>query len=266
MTIERTRRLEDFVGRIVLMALQGLALTMFSPVAQANPIPSRVPIHGAQGTEAVQVLQVVAVLLPGGIPAHSVHFRYRFTALAAVHIQNLGLAPSEGQFRFLTADDRLVFRDATTKSTLAEIPLVETLITASKPPLQDIAPESEFPEAFRVYQWRGVTHLSVRANAVLNRHFKYKTSQKDGRTVLVTTFTPINANIGNPAILGRIALILSFPFNESGDACDLRVQSLVQEGRVLSDEFRSTSNFALIRAGDKFVESLVASMRREGST
>lgn len=82
---------------------------------------------------------------------------------------------------------------------------------------------------------------------------------------MVTTFAPLEAPGARRGSIGQIAVLLSFPYNLEGDSYYFHIQALVREGRTHSDEFRLTSNEALIRAGDEFVEQLVGELVQKGS-
>jgi hypothetical protein len=62
-------------------------------------------------------------------------------------------------------------------------------------------------------------------------------------------------------VLGQVALLISFPDDAATKNYSFHVQSLVKEGRMLSDEFRQTSNVTIVRSADAFVDSLIKEMK-----
>jgi hypothetical protein len=212
----------------------------------------------------VNVKRVVKVFITKTTPAYSIEFEYKFPDRTKVHIQNIGIASASGHFNYLTTDDSLMFRDADSGAMLTNIRLRETITSAAKPPLNEIANETDFPAAYRSYRWQGHEGLPLRANSVLGKYFRYRPSERDGRTFIMTTFSPLEVRGVREGILGQIAVLVSFPYDAATDTFDFHVQSLVREGRTHSDEFRPTSNPMLIRAADAFIDNLVAEIQRGG--
>ena len=58
-------------------------------------------------------------------------------------------------------------------------------------------------------------------------------------------------------MIGQIALQFSFPFDPTTQTFSLHVQSVVREGRELSDEFKPAFTPALLKEADKFISRVV---------
>ena len=84
--------------------------------------------------------------------------------------------------------------------------------------------------------------MLLRANSVLGRYFRYRPFERDGRTFIVTTYSPLEIRGVREGVLGQVALLVSYPYDATTGVYDFHVQSLVREGRTHSDEFRLTSD------------------------
>jgi len=91
----------------------------------------------------VAVGSFVGVFIGKGAPAHSIAYEYEFPGRAFVHVNGLGTVPGRGSYRYLTLEKTLEFRDPATGEVLRQVPLVETVIVAAKPPLTEVA--TQFP-------------------------------------------------------------------------------------------------------------------------
>jgi hypothetical protein len=109
-----------------------------------------------------------------------------------------------------------------------------------------------------------VSPFKERANTVLGEYFHYLPRINNDVTFLATTFAPIPLQGVANGVLGQIALLFSFPYDVAASQYAFRVQSLVREGRALSDQFRATTNTAILSSGDRFVDKLVGEMKSIG--
>jgi len=207
----------------------------------------------------INVSRIVKVFISPTTPAYSITYEYRYPDHTSVHIANFGVAPASGKFNYLTTDQSLTIYGEG-GHLLTSVPIRETIISAAKPPLNEIANETEFPSAHRAFPWRDRATFLARANSVLGRYFRYRPSERDGKTFIITTFAPLEVPSARRGIIGQIAVLLSFPYNPEGDSYYFRVQSLIREGRTHSDEFHLTSDAGLTRAGAEFVDQLVTEL------
>ncbi len=253
--ISRRKKLADFL-LVALCCLTAAGANQGAGLTE--------PDRGTNLDNRVDVKHVVKVLITRLTPAYSIEYGYRFPGRTRVRIQNVGLASASGHFRYLTTDESLVFRDADLGTVLADVPLHATITPAAKPPLNEIANETDFPAAYRAFRWRGREGLLLRANSVLGRYFRYRPFERDGRTFIVTTYSPLEIRGVREGVLGRVALLVSYPYDAATGVYDFHVQSLVREGRTHSDEFRLTSDPALIQAADAFVDNLTAEILQGG--
>jgi hypothetical protein len=105
--------------------------------------------------------------------------------------------------------------------------------------------------------------LQERAEAVLNKYFHYSPNPECRKEVaeLTTTFTPLELKNVGPGVRARVALLISYPCSPQGGKYSFQIKSLVMEGRTHSDDFRSTSDPAIVRSADSFVQLLIAEMK-----
>ena len=228
-------------------------------VLMAAAIAMSASSEAVVAADRLDLKRAVRVKLSKVTPALSVDYEYSFPGRTRVHIRNFGIAPASGRFSYVTTDDALVIEDADSGRLLASVRLRETITVAARPPVTEIANETDFPPGFRSYRWRSSQPLSDRANAVLGKYFRYRPFEQDGHTFLVTTFTELR---GLPeGIVGVIALLVSFPYDAATGTYDFHIQPLVREGRSHSDELRATTNPVVAHAADAFVDRIVAEIQ-----
>lgn len=216
----------------------------------------------APNTAKVDLTSVVKVLLAKDAPGFSIAYDYNFPQRSSVYLKGLGMVPASGSFRYLTTDTNVEFRDAPGGAILASVPLQETVVVASKPPLLLTPQNGEFPDSAQTFIWDSSNPLQERAEAVLNKYFHY-TPSTDCREMayLRTTFTPLDLKDVGPGVKAEVALLISYPCTPSGGKYPFQIKSLVMEGRSHSDDFRVTSDPSIVRSADGFVESLIAEMK-----
>ena len=146
------------------------------------------------------------------------------------------------------------------------MPLTPTLVVAAKPPLNEIPGENQFTGGFRAFPWGLPASLQERADAVLGKYFHYLPLQNKDVTHLTTTFTPLQLSkkLSDSGVLAQVSLLITFPFNPAANKYEFHVQSLVKEGRALSDDLRATNNSEIVQAADSFVDGLVQEMKSQG--
>jgi hypothetical protein len=209
----------------------------------------------------VDVKSVVKIFIAKDTPGYSIVYDYEFPQRSSVFVEHLGTVPAKGSFRYISTDKQLEFRDGPGGDVLATVPLQETVIVAAKPPLMEVPDESQFPAAFRELIWDSSNSLHERANTVLGKFFRYDPRNDKGVVYLRTTFTPLPLGSVPDGVTAQVALLLSFIDRPEAGKYSFRIQSLVREGRTHSDEFRPTSNPAVIRSADLFVNTLIAEMK-----
>jgi len=215
----------------------------------------------AQSSSGIKVKSVVKVLLAKDTAGYSVAYDYDFPQQRAVFIKGVGTVAAKGAFSYLCRDNRLEVRDPDTGSVLLQTELSETVVAAARPPLNEIPSETEFPREFQSFPWDSPKSLPERSNAVLNKYFRYLPREDKGTTYLITTFTPLPLQDAPAGTKARLALLLSFPYEASAAGYTFHVQSLVKEGRDLSDNFRPPTSKNIVPAADTFVRSLIGEMK-----
>jgi hypothetical protein len=233
--------------------------------AQNTPVSSiTVSTNNATGPRVyVQVDSVSKVFIAKDSPAYLISYNYAFGYYSTVYLQGLGAVPAKGSFVHLVKDLQLDFRDSLDGPRIVTVPLQPTVIVAAKPPLNEVPGENQFPSSYRSFTWGLPISLQERANVVLGHYFHYLPHENDKLTYLATTYTPlsINKKLSDSGVLAQVALLLSFPYDPETGKYSFHVQSLVKEGRALSDTFQSTNNPDIVRAADGFVDKLVAEMK-----
>jgi hypothetical protein len=209
----------------------------------------------------IDIKSVVKVLTGKDTLGYSIAYEYEFPQRASVYIEHLGTVPAKGHFRYISMDKQLEFREGPKGNTLATVPLQETIIVAAKPPLMEMPDESEFPEALQEPTWDSPNPLHERANEVLGKYFHYHPRSDKGVVYLRTTFTPLPLIGVRQGVTAKLALLLVFPDHPEPGKYSFSVKSLVREGRTHSDEFRPTTDTAVMGSANLFVSKLVAEMK-----
>lgn len=211
----------------------------------------------AQGNNNVQVISAVKVMVAKTTPALRVAYRYEFRGRQTVYIKGLGVVPSRGEYEYLTREASLQVRDSPDGMVVAEVPIKETVVVAAKAPLNYVPPQRDFPAAFRSEVWGSSAPLQDRVNTVLRKYFSYMPSDENNVSYVATTFTPLQVEKLPPGATAQMALLISFPHDAAVNRYSFRVHSLVEEGRLLSDDTRPTSNPNIQQAADRFVDQLI---------
>ena len=215
----------------------------------------------AESLQGVHIRSVVKVFLKDGTPGYSVAYDYNFPERDSVYIKDLGIVPAKGSFHYVSEESQLEVRENADGKILVQLPLKETVIVASKPPVLGVPDEDAFPDVYQSYMWDSSRSLQERANYVLNKAFRYHPHFEKGVTQLKTTFTPLPESMLAAGTTAQVALLLSFPFDPQSGKYSLHVQSLVMEGRTHSDRYELTSNPAILHSADDFVRGLIAEMK-----
>lgn len=238
-----------------------LIITSAWVVSGLGQVPQPLPSANSIGSR-VKVETVTKIFTGKDTPAYLVGFSYDFGNARQIHIEGLGVVAGKGNFQYITTNQELEFRDASNDALLERVPLREKTVIAARPPLNEIPPEDQF-SAYRSFIWEQGVPLQERANAVLGRYFNYRTYEKDKLTHLATTYTqlPLSKKLTDNGIQAQIALLLSFPYDPATGKYSFRVQPLAKEGRLLSDDLRSTSNAEIVEAGNAFVDKIVKEMK-----
>lgn len=242
-----------------------IAASMPVAFAQSHP-PEAVSVaaNNASGLGVkVQVDSVSKIFVAKDIPAYLISYKYEFSNRPTVYLRGFGTLPAKGTFVHLIKDLQLDFRDSVDGPQLVTVPLKPTVIVAAKPPLNEVPGENQFPSGYRSFTWDQLISLQERANAVLGQYFHYLPHENNKLTYLATTYTPLSLDkkLADNGVLAQLALLLSFPYDPATGRYSFHVQSIVQEGRALSDRFESTGNSAIVKAADAFVDKLVAEMK-----
>lgn len=213
----------------------------------------------------VKVETVNKVRIATNSSAYLISFKYDFGKRSPVYIKGLGIVPSKGEYHYISQEQELEFLDPTDNSLLVRVPARETAVVAATPPLNEIPNEHEFPSAFRSFLWDTPASLLERADETLGKYFNYLPHENNRVTYLTTTYTPLTLDkrLIDRGILAQIALLISFPYDPATGHYSFRVQSLVKEGRPLSDDLRPTKSDDILKAAAGFVDRLVVEMKEQ---
>ena len=220
-------------------------------------------MRGANAQEVSQnvtIKQAVAIFVAPDRRALSIEYDYSFPDRDMVRITDIGIVPAKGSFKYITENSSLVFSDTKDARPILTVQLRETAQVAAKPPLDKIPDEGKFSMAGREFRWGSKDSLQLALNTILSKHVEYRPSEVDGVTQFVTTFAPITASDGNNQLIGQVAMLLSFPYDKDTTGFMIRVRTLVQEGRRKSDKFENTSNPAILKAANDFVDKIMAEL------
>lgn len=212
--------------------------------------------------ERVKLNSSTKILTGKDSAAYLVDFSYAFDG-PAIRIDGLGTVPAKGTYQFVSGMREIRFSDPATGAVLEKLPLRETTVTAAKPPLDEIPPETQFPHGFRAYTWELPASLPERANAVLKKYFLYSPHELNNLTYLATTYTPLplTRELSDRGILAQVALLFSFPYDPAAGKYAFHIQCAAREGRALSDDLRPTANAEILQRANSFVDQLVAEMK-----
>jgi hypothetical protein len=214
----------------------------------------------------IELKKVARVLVSPAKPAYSVDYSYDFADRGSVYILDLGTVPGRGRFRYITSADRIEVRETANGGVLVTKPLKETLELASKPPLLQLPDEALFPNAHQTYVWESQSPLLERTDAVLAKYFHYDPRDDKGIVYIRTTFTPLPLQNVPAGVIAQVALLISFSDDGKSDRHGFQVHTLVREGRSHSDDFRPTTNSAIVTSAEAFVRNLVAELKSPEET
>jgi hypothetical protein len=249
------------VRRVFILSIA--ALLFIVPKTSSQNATKGVP-ENTNSSGTVKIKNCAKVFVAPDKTGLSVSYDYAFPGRSTVRISGLGEVPATGSFHYITLGKQLEFKDSTSGMLLARTPLVETVIVAAKPPLNQIPNDGDFQTAFRSFTWVSSQNLQERTDAVLSRYFRYLPREDHGTTFIATTFTQLQLEGSPHGVLGQVALLISFPYETIPGKYSFHIQTAIREGRSLSDEYRVTGDPTIIRAADSFVDGLVVEMRGSG--
>lgn len=203
------------------------------------------------------VKQAVTVRVAPDRKALYVEYEYKFEGRDTVHISGLGEVPAQGSFKYITEAGELVFADASNMKTLSTLKLKETVAVAAKSPLNKVPANEEFDPAIRTFSWTSRESFQSHAGTVLGKYVSYAPREVGGVTEFATTFAPITATVDGQNVPGRVAMLLSFPYDKNPAGFAVRVRILAQEGRLKSDDFRNTGDQAILKSANEFVDKVM---------
>jgi hypothetical protein len=218
------------------------------------------PGADAQVSQNVTIKEAVAVFVAPDRRALSIEYDYSFPDRDMVRITDIGTVPAKGSFKYITENSSLVFSDAKDARPILTVPLRETAQVAAKPPQDKVPDEDKFSTAGRAFRWQSTSSLQIKLNTILTKRVEYRPSEVDGVTQFITTFAPITASEGNNQLIGQVAMLVSFPYDKDATGFLIRVRTLVQEGRRKSDKFKNTSNPAMVKAANDWVDKVMAEL------
>jgi hypothetical protein len=225
---------------------------------------SALSASGAGESSGVTIQHAVAVRVASEKRALEISYQYLFPGRETVHIKGFGTVPGKGSFAYITESPSLVFEEMPNGAVLATVDLKETVAVAAKPPLNEIPNENEFDPAFRAFPWETKNSLAGRANVVLGKYFAYQPREIDNVTEFLTTFAPLDKTVDGQRIIGRVAMLLAFPYDKTrAGSFTMRVRTLVQEGRLRSDVYKKASDQVVLRAATEFVDKVMSEIASE---
>ena len=223
------------------------------------------PANKSGASHTVKIDSVSKILISKDSPAFLISYSYDFGNRPAVYINGIGTVAPKGEFHYISQTHELEFRDSDDGKTLDRVPLVETIVVADTPPMNEVPSENQFPSDYRAFTWDLRAPLQERANLVLGKYFNYLPRDHGKVIYLATTYAPL---VLEPRVskskTALIALLLSFPFDAVTGKYSFHIQSLVKEGRQRSDVTRSTNDLDILNAAKVFVDSLVSQLRAGG--
>ncbi len=214
-------------------------------------------------SKSVKVDTVSKILISKDNPAYLISYSYDFGSRPDVYIKGIGTVAPKGEYHYISQKQELEFRDPANDSVLARVPLVETTIVADTPPMNEVPSENQFPADYRAFTWELGTSLQERANSVLGQYFNYLPHEHGKVTFLATTYTPLTLErkLSTKGVTALIALLVSFPFDPTTGKYSFHIQSLVKEGRALTDITKPTSDPEILNTAKLFVDTLVSQMK-----
>ena len=123
----------------------------------------------------------------------------------------------------------------------------------------------DFPPGIKVYDWNTAKSLQQSANRILRKYFEIREYEQQNINFIATTFAELDSSKLPKGVTGRVALQLSFPFDPSTQTFSLHVQSIVQEGRELSEDFRPAESPIVVQEAGRFVDFLVSEIKAGGN-
>lgn len=215
--------------------------------------------------EAIKVKDVYEAVTKLGEKIYMVDFGYQFKDVSTVYIEELGSVPRQGELKYLTYEPQIEFRESSLGNTLASYSLEPMMAVVASPIVIDIPQEAEFPEESLYGSWESVSSVfpSV-ALEILND--KFESGIIPYNRFQIHYFRTSYADLYDlPAKLyGKIAVLLSYPYQEKDGGSLFRIQSKALEKRRKSGEWREILSNETIKSKNIFLKGLKVELEKKG--
>jgi hypothetical protein len=191
---------------------------------------------------------------------YAITFSYDFKGRKSINIKGLGQAPPKGQFSYLSTEDHLEFQDTVGRAVVT-VPLKVT--KAPEGGSTDMPTESDFKPFFLSESRPDATGFHLRAQSVLNSLFPsgYAVRQSGGISYYMTTYRPLEGLPEN--LRGQVAVMISHPYDASGDRFNFRVQFVARQKPKKSGEWQYELPDDTRRMVEELVKRLTADLRAQ---
>lgn len=219
----------------------------------------------AHGSNFDIVADRVIRMPSGGKSIYSVSYHYDFRNLRSIFIDDVGAMPPNGKMSYLTAANHIVFRSlGSNGAVVADLPLEETVHLASVAPMAPIAQlprQADFPPQF-VTRSTSSPAPAFRSSVynILGKYFECMPLDDGSHSLVWTTYAPLQLKQAPKNVLGKIAVLVSFPFDPASGGFAFRIHALALEGRSQSDEWREPQTQAVLDAAKSFVDQLAGEL------
>lgn len=246
-------RIRLLLGRSAVVA----ALVGVGAVAHSGVFDNKAREFGKQ----IDVKRVARVRIAERVPAYSVEIQYAFADHQTVELSPLGTVPADGSFHFISTEPELVFREKPGGAILMRVVLEETVRVAERPPIYPVPEERLFPPGYISFSWQDAKSLLRRADTVLTRHFQYLPRKVGGRDAIFTTFADLPDQRLPKGKAGRVALLISYPYDLQSDHFEVRVRSLVVDGEAPADGVKPANDEQVKAEAIRFVADVVRQLQ-----
>jgi len=216
----------------------------------------------AQGPNyKVEVLSVTTKSTPQNKVVYLVTYSYEFKGRTSVYVNALGTVPAKGKFSYMSFEPSLEFRESASGPIIVNLPLEETIIGMGSDST-DLPKESEFPQAFRSDRWTPLATFPEAAVKVIQKYFPsgYAARQNGPVNYYITTYR--NLPVQNRQLRSQVAVIVSQPYDTSGNSFRYRVQFIARDRPRLSNDWRygDDRDQETITTAETFINQLVTEL------
>jgi hypothetical protein len=217
---------------------------------------------------SVKVTKVIERTTPENRVVYQISYDYEFKGRTTVYVKGIGVVPAKGQFSYMTSEAQLEFRESMTGPVITTVQLEETIRTQGSDSTE-FPEESKFPNFFRSGTWTQPATFPIATVKVIQKYFPsgYTARQTGQVNSFITTYR--NLQVPNPNndvnitnLRSQIALVVSQPYDPSGNGFTYRIQFVARDRPRLSTTWRygDERNGATITAAQVFVDAVIAEL------